>query len=43
MWKAVFRQDASWLTVADAHVVNHSIKTAHLIQFLGHPVQIVKA
>ena len=41
MRKAVFRDDASGLSITDAHVVNHSIKAAYLIQLLDHPVQIV--
>ena len=43
MGKAVFRQDTFWLTVTYAHVVNNSVKAAHLIQLLGHPLQIVQA
>jgi hypothetical protein len=43
MRKAVFRDDAPGLSITDAHVVNHSIKAPHLIQLLGHPVQILQA
>jgi hypothetical protein len=43
MREAIFRQDTFWLTIADAHIVNHSIKTAHPIQLLGHPLQILQA
>ena len=40
--KAAFRDDASGLSITDAHVVNHSIKAAHPIQLLGHPLQILQ-
>jgi hypothetical protein len=40
--KAAFRDDASGLSITDAHVVNHSIKAAYPIQLLGHPLQILQ-
>jgi len=43
MREAIFRQDTSWLTVADTHVVNNGIKAAQPIQLLGHPMQIRQA
>ncbi len=42
MRKAVFREDASGFSIADAHVVNHSIKAAHPIQLLGNPLHILQ-
>ena len=42
MRKAVFRDDASGLSITDAHVVNHSIKAAYPIQLFGHPLQILQ-